>query len=272
MKTFLLFTGIITASISTSAGWKYLPNSHSDLQTLIEEQNCETNSLENIAEQIHALNDLATSSDRSTVYQYTSVDSAKINELRSFYNNEDFPKNLSQEIKASNMMAGDAINTESLKNVVPDKCDTLIDQIASTVRAKITPMLLEGPKDIQQACPRWSSLSNEDKKDFYVGLITAMAMAESSCNNRARNGKASNGVAYGAWQATKQMSPVQGASWAMNQVKRQIEKSGLLFWKDSNQNYWAVLNPNIHAYKVKGLLKKIPACVVDAAVKSYAKK
>ena len=50
----------------------------------------------------------------------------------------------------------------------------------------------------------------------------------------------------------------------MDQIESQIRQSGKLFWEDSKLNYWAVLNPNIHAYKVQNLLSKIPVCVRKA--------
>ena len=190
----------------------------------------------------------------------------EIEEILSFYTEEDFATGLWAEIRGQLSFADSAITSNSLKEIFPQRCDIIIDKIASTVRSEVSDVMLDGARDVKAACPQWQNLTTDDRKDFYVALVTAMALAESSCNNGARNGKASNGTAYGLWQARKPMSPVQGARWVMNQMESQIKKSGLIFWSNSNLNYWAVLNPKIHAHKVKKLLKKIPACVARAVV------
>jgi hypothetical protein len=201
----------------------------------------------------------------------TILNKSKIAELKSFYTTHEFPRNIIAEIASNNWMAAVNINEDNLQDVFPKTCDTLIDQVAETVKVAVmrsSRLMLRaedgGPKDIASACPRWNSLVEDDRRDFYIGLVTAMAMAESTCNNNARNGRASDGVAYGYWQGRKKMSPQAGAEWVIRQIDSQVKQSGLLFWNNSNRNYWAVLNPNIHAYKVQKLLKKIPACFVEA--------
>lgn len=163
----------------------------------------------------------------------------------------------------------DLINDKSIQEIFPNDCDRLIKQVSNVVRASVTPRLIKGPDDIRRSCPRWDTLGIQDRKDFYVALVTAMAMAESSCNNRIKNHKAKNGTAYGYWQGVRPMTPVQGAKWVMRQINNQVEKSGLLFWANSELNYWAVLNPEIHGNRVKQILKKIPACVTRAANLAY---
>jgi hypothetical protein len=187
-------------------------------------------------------------------------------QLFSFYSNENFPSNVYADLHSQVSLVDSEITTSDLKKIFPDKCDTLIDQIATVVRSEISDVLLDGAKDIKKACPQWHSLEDGDRKDFYVALVTSMALAESSCNNKIKNRNATDGTAYGLWQSRRPLSPIQGARWTINQIENQIEKSGLLFWSNSNQNYWAVLNPNIHAHKVKRILKRIPACVIKAAV------
>ncbi len=187
-------------------------------------------------------------------------------QLFSFYTNENFPTNVYADIHSQVSLADSEITTHDLKKIFPDKCDTLIDQIANAVRNEVSDTLLDGARDIKKACPQWHSLEEGDRKDFYVALVTSMALAESSCNNKAKNRSATDGIAYGLWQSRRPLSPIQGARWVINQIESQIEKSGLLFWSNSNKNYWAVLNPNIHAHKVKRILKRIPACVIKAAV------
>jgi hypothetical protein len=185
-----------------------------------------------------------------------------VDELMKFYNNEEFSSGVYYEIQAALMMADSGEIQSDLKDIFPKKCDILIDKIASTVHNLVTPILMDGANDMKRVCPQWEKLSEDDRKDFYVALVTSMALAESSCNNGAQNRGAPNGTAYGYWQSTKRLSAVGGAKWVMGQLENQIEQSGLLFWANSKFNYWAVLNPNIHAGKVKKLLKKIPACVV----------
>lgn len=188
--------------------------------------------------------------------------------LADFYTNEDFAKNVYAEIHAAVMLASAAIDTEDLKEIFPKRCEQLMDKIANVVRTNVSEILLQGPEDIQEACPQWQNLSIDDRTDFYVALVTSMAYAESSCNNKARNYGATNGTAYGLWQSRKPLSPERGAKWVMKQLERQVQQSGLLFWSDTNLNYWAVLNPTISAHKVQRLLKKIPACVVEVLAES----
>jgi hypothetical protein len=189
-------------------------------------------------------------------------------ELYRFYNNEDFPTGLYNRIHAAIMTAeADVANTQpgittsELKKIFPDPCDKVIDQVATIVRNSVTVELLEGSHDIKIACPKWQNLSDDDRKDFYVALVTSMALAESSCNNR-NNGDAVNGTGFGLFQGTKFRTPAQGAKWVMQVIHRQVSQSGLLFWPDSKHNYWAVLNPELHAGKVKKMLNQIPACVI----------
>lgn len=183
-------------------------------------------------------------------------------ELMKFYINEEFSSGVYYEIRSALIMVESGEIQSDLKDIFPEKCDILIDKIASAVRNMVTPILLEGATDMKRACPQWDKLNEDDRKDFYVALVTSMALAESSCNNRAQNRGAPNGTAFGYWQSTKRLSAVGGAKWVMGQLENQIQQSGLLFWANSKFNYWAVLNPNIHAGKVKKLLKKIPACVI----------
>lgn len=181
-------------------------------------------------------------------------------ELRAFYTNTDFPKGLWQEIHSKTKLASNGDAVSEIKEVLPGACDRVIDKVASTVRDNVTEVHLNGPTDVIHSCPNWNKLSVDQKKDFYVALVTAMALAESSCNNNIK-ARGTNSTAYGLWQGTKRRTPTQGAEWVMNQIESQINQSGKLFWSDSKLNYWAVLNPNIHAYKVQNLLKKIPTCV-----------
>jgi hypothetical protein len=188
----------------------------------------------------------------------------QIEELLLFYTNEDFPTNLAAEFRAAVLLAEASISTDDLKDIFPKKCDQLIDQIGTLVRQEVSPILLDGARDIKKACPQWSVLSEDDRRDFWVAVVTSMALMESSCNNKAKNSGAPNGTAYGLWQGPKKLSATQGARWVLKQIESQIDRSGLLFWSNSNLNYWAVLNPNIHANKVKKILRKIPACVIKA--------
>jgi len=148
-----------------------------------------------------------------------------------------------------------------------NSCDRVAQQVGETVYNLVTPRLLAGPKDIVRACPQWPQLSEHDRRDFYIGLVTAMAMAESSCNNNAR-ARGTTSTAYGLWQGTRPRSPLEGARWVMRQIDSQVAQSGLLFWSNNIRNYWAVLNPSIHAFKVQAMLRKIPRCVVGALVQS----
>lgn len=193
------------------------------------------------------------------------LNSDQQSDLAAFYTENEFATNLYAEIRSTTILADAEITTHGLKKIFPDKCDALIDQIATAVRGEISDVLLDGARDIKQACPQWHRLREGDRKDFYVALVTSMALAESSCNNRVRNRNAADGTGYGLWQSRRPLSPVQGARWTIHQIESQIERSGLLFWSNSNLNYWAVLNPTIHAHKVKRILKKIPACVINAA-------
>lgn len=187
--------------------------------------------------------------------------------LLDFYVEEDFPSHLSEDLHAeASLAATDMIPLSDIKEIFPKECDILIDKIAATVRSEASEVHLEGARDLRKHCSQWDELPTADKKDFYVALVTSMALAESSCNNKAKNPKAKDGTAFGFWQAPKKLTPIQGARWVMNQLEQQIEQSGLIFWGNKKLNYWAVLNPRIHAYKVKRLLKKIPACAVRAIV------
>jgi hypothetical protein len=193
---------------------------------------------------------------------------AELRELLQFYTHEEFPSNLWMELHAQTLLSDAEITTDGLKDIFPDKCDMLIDQIATTVRREVPEVLLDGPRDIRAACPQWDRLSENDRKDFYVALITSMALTESSCNNRAKNKNAPSGTAYGLWQSPNPLSPAKGARWVLDQIESQVNKSGLLFWSNKRLNYWAVLNPGIHAHKVKRILRKIPACVIKALAKN----
>lgn len=211
-----------------------------------------------VATEVEVINDGATENLRS-------LDGERLTSLRTFYTEANFASGLFEEIHSLVMLAEleDGISMTDLKLIFPDKCDIVMDQIAQTVRNEVSTVLLEGATDIRRACPQWDSLSADDRKNFYVALVTSMALAESSCNNKIK-GAAVNGTAHGLWQSRKKLSPKKGARWVMTQIESQVNQSGLLFWPNSKLNYWAVLNPDIHAFKVKRLLKKIPACVVDA--------
>lgn len=199
---------------------------------------------------------------------FKNLDSEIKNSIMSFYTETEFPKDLSSELHSEVLLAieGDYLDSEDLKDIFPGKCEVIIDQIATVVRDNVSVLLLDGPSDIIKACPQWYGLSQDDRKDFYVALVTSMALAESSCNNKVRNRGAPNGTAYGLWQSTKPMTPTQGALWVMEQLDSQVMQSGLLFWPNSRLNYWSVLNPRIHAKKVQKLLRKIPACVVKSMI------
>jgi hypothetical protein len=197
------------------------------------------------------------------------VSNQQIGKVLSFYDHQDFPHGLSDEIASKRFLSNTEITEAGLKEMFPDKCDQVITQVAVAVRESVTPTLLHGANDVATACPHWKSLDNDDRKDFYVALVTAMALAESSCNNSSKNKAATNGTAYGLWQSTKPQTPIQGAKWVMKQLDKQVGKSGLLFWSNSHLNYWAVMNPDIHAHKVTKVLKQIPGCVAKAAVSAY---
>lgn len=65
---------------------------------------------------------------------------------------------------------------------------------------------LSGMSDGIKACPNWSKMSKEEKEHFWVWVIAAIAHTESTCNPRARNGNASNGVAVGLLQLDERVS------------------------------------------------------------------
>ena len=201
--------------------------------------------------------------DRITQRKKTNLTKKQKRDFISFYKNTEFPSGVLDEIRSQNRLASSSETLSELKEVLPTACDRVLEQVATTVKNKVSPVHLEGPKDVSAACPKWNNLSVEQKHDFYVALVTAMAMAESSCNNNVR-ARGTNSTAYGLWQGTRKRSPTQGAQWVMDQIESQIRQSGKLFWEDSKLNYWAVLNPNIHAYKVQNLLSKIPVCVRKA--------
>lgn len=203
----------------------------------------------------------------SSDYENPSSQAAE-QELREFYTNEEFPYNLTAELHAKVSFAAGDLTQIDMKNIFNvDKCDRLIDQIAQVVHQEVTERMIQGSKDIRYACPDWIHLDRESRKNFYVALVTSLALIESSCDNHNDNRRASNGTAYGLWQSKSRLTPIKGARWAINQIDSQMEQSNLLFWSNSNRNYWAALNPNIHAHKVKSILKKIPACAIRALKK-----
>ncbi|MEY4616824.1 MAG: hypothetical protein RJB66_1784 [Pseudomonadota bacterium] len=182
-------------------------------------------------------------------------------DIRKFYNQRDFPQSdLMVTLKSRTKLASATATLSEAKELLPDPCDKVVDQVANAVRNNVSSVHLNRANDLNKVCPNWSKLSTDQKKDFYVALVGAMAMAESSCNNKIK-AKGTNSTAYGLWQGTKKRSPTDGAVWVMDQLESQISKSGKVFWENSKLNYWAVLNPNLHAYKVQRLLKRIPTCV-----------
>lgn len=280
MKNFVLPKKVLIRSVfaflsvGSAANASYMSNSHyahggSYQDPQIEKLNCSEENPMGLSGQLKSLQEIM-DGEIVNISPKTILNKSKKAELSAFYTAREFPKNLIAEIGSNNWMAAVDINEDNLQEIFPGTCDTLIDQVANTVKEAVmrsSRLLLSaeegGPKDIASACPRWNSLVEDDRRDFYIGLVTAMAMAESTCNNNARNGRASDGVAYGYWQGRKKMSPQAGAEWVIRQIDRQVKQSGLLFWGNSNRNYWAVLNPNIHAHKVQHLLKKIPACFME---------
>jgi hypothetical protein len=50
------------------------------------------------------------------------------------------------------------------------------------------------------ACPNWTGMTINEKKHFWVWVKASIAKIESSCDTKARNGEATNGVAIGLVQ------------------------------------------------------------------------
>lgn len=59
---------------------------------------------------------------------------------------------------------------------------------------------LEGMGPPQKICPNWNNLSIAEKEQFWIWTFAAISWKESTCNPKARNGNATNGVAVGLLQ------------------------------------------------------------------------
>lgn len=59
---------------------------------------------------------------------------------------------------------------------------------------------LKGMGPPHEICPNWGNLNTKQKEHFWVWTFAAISWKESSCNPKARNGNATNGVAIGLLQ------------------------------------------------------------------------
>lgn len=136
-----------------------------------------------------------------------------------------------------------------------------------------------GPPDL--ICPNWSNLSVDEKKHFWVWTIAAISWKESSCDSKARNSNASNGVAVGllqldegtknrAWRG--QNCKVKKVTGASDNIKCGLDilteilkaedgdyrSNGLLYGKKNN-SYWQDLK-KVKGGKIGTLIRSYPPC------------
>lgn len=65
---------------------------------------------------------------------------------------------------------------------------------------------LAGMSTAQKVCPKWSSLSRDEKVHFWVWTFASMAWDEARCKPNAVNPKATNGVGVGLFQLEQKRS------------------------------------------------------------------
>lgn len=136
-----------------------------------------------------------------------------------------------------------------------------------------------GPPDL--ICPNWTGLSDEEKRHFWVWTIAAISWKESSCDAKARNSQASNGVAVGllqldegtknrAWRGpnckTKKITDPEDNIKCGLDILTEILKAdegdyksnGLLYGKKNN-SYWQDLK-KVKGGKIGTLIRSFPNC------------
>lgn len=56
------------------------------------------------------------------------------------------------------------------------------------------------------ACPNWKNMSADERSHFWVWVMASISHVESTCNEKARNGAGTNGVAAGLLQMDERVS------------------------------------------------------------------
>lgn len=81
---------------------------------------------------------------------------------------------------------------------------------------------LEGMGPPQNICPNWPNLSVPEKEQFWIWTFAAISWKESTCNPKARNGNATNGVAVGLLQLDERSKIALGEALIVN--RNQLRK------------------------------------------------
>lgn len=140
---------------------------------------------------------------------------------------------------------------------------------------------LEGMGPPQNICPNWKNLSQPEKEHFWIWTFAAISWKESTCNPKARNGNATNGVAVGllqldersknrAWRGpnckTKSVSQSEDNVRCGLDIMTELLKAdegdyrsnGLLYGKKNN-SYWQDLKKGTGG-TIGELIRSYPPC------------
>lgn len=126
------------------------------------------------------------------------------------------------------------------------------------INRKEHPSLFNGSQgDLPNVCPKFSRMSDNEKKNFWVWLVAAMANFESSCNERVQ-ARGVNGTAagllqlhkgqehvYGCRRGTNSLSARENLACGLTILNNDLRRTGRIF--PSGGNYWEVLRPHTAA-------------------------
>lgn len=140
---------------------------------------------------------------------------------------------------------------------------------------------MEAPKDAHDYCPRFTKLTRDQKKAFYVGLLSSMARLESGLNPKTaftekfKDAKGKRVVSRGLLQMSEESAKHYGCPIAkgsdLHQPKHNLRcaVAALNKWvsldrrigygKLGGARYWAVLRPALKG-KIQAQTKSLPFC------------
>jgi hypothetical protein len=145
------------------------------------------------------------------------------------------------------------------------------------------------PDDITTWCPRYPSMSREEREMSWVWNLASMASSESSCNPAAVGPKY-NGIPLGLFQVWKEMepnscqyadsllNPRENIRCAVDQLGMELADRGSLMTPE-RITYWGVLRTDDWnakrggdieaAQKTRALMKKNPYCTQEPAARQH---
>jgi hypothetical protein len=137
--------------------------------------------------------------------------------------------------------------------------ENALGQWGQTVSTEVAsgrfPLLLQGPQDIQQLCPKYNRLLPSQKKELWVVILNSMAGYESSCRptvpargvagrramglfqlHAGHEGQYSSGCRNGDGS-----NAARSITCTLSMLNDQVGRDGRFF---SDSSYWAVLRPH----------------------------